>query len=246
MSTFFHARVLSVNHASANVFLETRKADLLRIATAAKIKGGASKLSRSDASEVLRAHLESLGQAAAASLIYASVFQRERLGEKRLLATIGTRLEDAKVVVDDCVPTSKPEVAWAIWFAQNLSHHFFPSAFVPIVRTECAVEVRETGDVRIPSEREVANAGSLAPQFASRLFRDAHRFLDATTEDASRNPWVAEFGWEKMAKPAWTGSPPLDAVVIERPERKTAIVRALSLQRWTAHLKLERVFASAG
>lgn len=106
--------------------------------------------------------------------------------------------------------------------------------------------MRETSDARIPSEREVDNTGSLAPQFASRLFRDAHRFLDAKIEDASRNAWVAEFGWEKMSKATWTGRPPLDAVIIERPAPKTAIVRTISVQRWTTHLELGRAFASAG
>ena len=247
MSTFFQARLIALNHASTSVFIATSQATLLlRVASAAKVKG-ASKLSYRDCESALRAHFGTMREGDVASLFYETVFQRGRLGEKRLLSAIRARLQDPRSTVEDLVPQDKPEVASGMWLAQNLAHHFFPSAFVPILRSECAFEVRETTrDVRIPSEREVANRGSLAPQFASRLFRDAHRFVDSAAEDPSRNPWVAEFGWEKMAKPSWVGSPPLDAVTIERRAPNAALIRTLSMQRWTEHLELERVFAAAG
>lgn len=247
MSTFFQARLIALNHASTSVFIATSQAALLlRVASAAKVKG-AMKLSHRDCENALRAHFGSMREGDVASLLYETVFQWGRLGEKRLLSAIRARLQDPRSTVEDLVPQDKPTVASAMWLAQNLAHHFFPSAFVPILRSECAFEVRETSrDVRIPSAREVANRGSLAPQFASRLFRDAHRFVDSPVEDPSRNRWVAEFGWEKMAKPAWLGHPPLDAVTFERPAPNAAIIRTLSMQRWTEHLELERVFAAAG
>jgi hypothetical protein len=247
MSTFFQVQLISIDHASANVLIDACQTPLLlRVAAAAKIKG-ASKLARHSYPSVLDEHLRSMGPAATASLLYETVFQSARLGEKRLLASVGKRMNEARFAVDDLVPNDKPEVASGMWLAQNLAHHFFPTTFAPLLRSECAFEVRATtNDVQVPSEREIRNRGSLAPQFASRLFRDAHRFVDAATEDASRNPWISEFGWDEMAKSSWVGRPPLDAAAIERPEPKTAIVRTISTQRWTAHLELHRVFAAAG
>ena len=122
-----------------------------------------------------------------------------------------------------------------LWQFITLAHYFkneFPT--VELVETTLDVKSLVLPEGSMPQMK----SASRWPQLVSRFLRDAD-------SNETTNPWLKEFGYDKMAAASWHGQPIYDAMVYDK-KRTSCKIRFLSEKKWISHLRLGEKFESAG